>query len=106
MNDAFKTRNRDEWIPILERAGFPFAPELEVNELEHDPQIRHLGVFYETEHPLHGKVKGPHRPILVDGGRDIDYRPPPALGEHTNEILRELGVDEKSIEAMGRAGIV
>lgn len=106
LNDAFKMRNRNEWIPILERAGFPFAPELEVDELEDDPQIQHLGVFYETEHPVHGKVKGPHRPILVDGSRDIDYRPPPALGEHTNDILREAGVDDKAIADLGRAGIV
>src|SRR3990172_4731895 len=106
MNDAFKTRNRDEWIPILERAGFPFAPELEVNELEHDPQIRHLGVFYETEHPKHGKVKGPHRPEWVDGSREIDFRPPPGLGEHTDEVLRDAGYTPAEIDALRSYGIV
>jgi crotonobetainyl-CoA:carnitine CoA-transferase CaiB-like acyl-CoA transferase len=42
----------------LEEAGFPFSPEHEVQDLEHDPHLRHIGMFYETEHPKYGKIKG------------------------------------------------
>jgi len=57
----------------------------ELQDLESDPQIRHLDVFYEIEHPRYGKVKAPRRPVRIDGSRDVDFRPPPDLGEHTDE---------------------
>ena len=106
LNAMFLTRNREEWIPVLEQAGFPYAPEHEIQDLEDDPQIRHLGVFYETEHPKHGKVRGPHRPVRVDGSREIDFRPPPALGEHTDEVLREAGLAAEQIDALRCSGIL
>jgi len=56
LNEIFLTRTRDEWIPLLEAAGFPFAPEHEGQDLEHDPHLKHPGVFYETEHPKYGTV--------------------------------------------------
>lgn len=106
LNEVFLTRTRDEWMPVLEAAGFPFAPEHDVEDLEQDPQLKHLGVFYETEHPKYGKVKGPHRPEWVDGSREIDFRPPPGLGEHTDEVLRNAGYTTAEIDAMRSSGIV
>jgi crotonobetainyl-CoA:carnitine CoA-transferase CaiB-like acyl-CoA transferase len=97
LSGIFRTRDRDEWITVLERADIPFAPENELQDLENDPQVRHLDVFYETEHPQHGRVKAPHRPVRLDGSREIDFRPPPVLGEHTEEVLREVGVAPERI---------
>jgi len=85
LKDIFKSKNRDEWIARLEREDVPFAPELGVDEIEHDPQVKHLGTMYSV-----GGVRAPHRPARVDGSREIDFRPPPRLGEHTEEILAEL----------------
>ena len=106
LNAIFAQRNREDWTPVLEKAGFPFAPELEIQELEDDPQIRHLGVFYETEHPKFGRVRGPHRPVRANGSREIDFRPPPGLGEHTDEVLREAGIAAENIDDLRRAGVV
>ena len=91
---------------MLERADIPFAPENELQDLENDPQVRHLGVFYEVEHPQHGKLKAPHRPVRLDGSRDIDFRPPPVLGEHTEEVLRELGVASQRIAELRGRGVI
>ncbi|MGY3547462.1 crotonobetainyl-CoA:carnitine CoA-transferase CaiB-like acyl-CoA transferase [Bradyrhizobium sp. USDA 4469] len=55
--------------------------------MEGDPQIAHLGIFYELDHPTMGRVRGIHRPFSIDGEREIDFRPPPTLGEHQNELL-------------------
>jgi crotonobetainyl-CoA:carnitine CoA-transferase CaiB-like acyl-CoA transferase len=97
IGQIFKKRTRQEWSARLEREGVPFAPEREIEEIEQDPQVQHLGVFHEIEHPKFGKLKAAHRPVLVDSDRSIDFRPPPALGEHNEEILREIGLLPKEI---------
>ncbi len=106
LNEIFRTRDRGEWIPLLEREDVPFAPEHEVQDLESDPQVRHLGVFYELEHPKYGKVKAAHRPVRVDADRSIDSRPPPDLGEHTAEVLREAGLSAERIALLRELGII
>jgi crotonobetainyl-CoA:carnitine CoA-transferase CaiB-like acyl-CoA transferase len=90
LKKVFATRTRAEWMERLEREDVPFAPELGVQDLEHDAQVKHLNTLYELQHPKHGKVRAQHRPAKVDGSREIDFRPPPDLGEHTDEILAEL----------------
>ena len=90
LKKIFATRSRAEWMARLEREDVPFAPELGVQDLEKDAQVQHLGTIYELTHQNHGKVRAQHRPAKVDGSREIDFRPPPDLGEHTEEILAEL----------------
>ena len=106
ISAIFRSRDRGEWIAVLEGADIPFAPENELQDLEDDPQILHLNVFYEMEHPKHGKVKAPHRPVRLDGSREIDFRPPPELGKHTEEVLGELGISSQRIAELRDQGIV
>ena len=77
-----------------------------LEDLENDPQVRHLQVFYELEHPKHGKIKAAHRPVRVDSDRTIDFRPPPSLGEHSDEILSEAGVSADRIARLRASGII
>jgi crotonobetainyl-CoA:carnitine CoA-transferase CaiB-like acyl-CoA transferase len=103
---VFKTKSRAQWVTILEAADVPFAPELALEELASDPHIAHLDVFYETTHPKYGPVRAPHRAIRADGSRAIDHRPPPDLGEHTDEVLRELGLDAARLAELRAKGLV
>ena len=58
-----------------------------------------------SEHPQFGPVRGVRRPVRYDGNREIDTRPPPALGEHTDEVLEELGLSVDEIAALRNKGI-
>lgn len=106
IGPIFRAHTRDEWMARLEREGIPFAPEREVQEVEDDPQVKYLEVFYELEHPKYGKVKTNHRPVRVDAVRMIEFQPPPALGEHTEEVLRSDGLSSQQIEQLRKEGII
>lgn len=86
------TEPRDHWMPRLEEADVPYAPVNTLTEVFDDPQVKHLGTFFETVHPTEGKQTFARRAVYLDGSRD-DQRldPPPTLGEHTEEVLAELG---------------
>jgi crotonobetainyl-CoA:carnitine CoA-transferase CaiB-like acyl-CoA transferase len=92
LNSVFAERTREEWLEALARSDVPFAPEHELNELATDPQIAHLAPFYTIDHPQMGPITGLHRPYRVDGSREIGFRPPPVLGEHTSEVFEEFGI--------------
>ena len=106
LAQTFATRNRDEWLPLLEKEDVPFAPERRHEELADDPQVKHLDVFYEMNHPEHGTVKAAHRAIRYDGDNHSNFSPPPALGEHTDSVLAEAGLSPERIAALRAAGLV
>jgi formyl-CoA transferase len=94
----FATKKRADWMQILDRHDVPFAPIQSIAEVLNDPQVRHLGTFYKLSHPQQGEVVGIERPIWIDGGRAINRRPPPTLGEHSEELLAELGFGSEKVQ--------
>lgn len=103
---VFAAHPRSHWLPLLERQDVPFAPEHRLQDLAGDPQVQHLQVFYELMHPQQGPVRAAHRPVRFDGDQRSDFRPPPTLGEHTREVLREVGLDAQEIESLSREGLI
>ena len=106
LAQTFAVRNRDEWLPLLEREDVPFAPERRHEELADDPQVKHLDLFYEMNHPEHGKLKAAHRAIRYDGDNRSNFSPPPSLGEHTDSVLAQFGFEQERIDALRAAGII
>jgi len=102
----FATRRREEWLERLAQHDVPFAPERRLNELDEDPQVRHLDLFYELDHPAAGTVRSVHRAIRCDGSREIDFRPPPTLGEHTREVLAGLGLSDDELRGLSSQGVI
>ncbi len=106
LNEVFLARPRAHWETLLAQHDVPFAAELSLEELDTDPQIRHLDVFHDTEHPKYGRSRAPHRPVRIDGQRQASRRPPPDLGEHTLDVLRDLGFSDAEARAQLAAGTV
>ncbi|WP_207538730.1 CaiB/BaiF CoA transferase family protein [Sabulicella rubraurantiaca] len=90
---VFARHPRAYWVERFARHDVPFAPVYTVAEAPEDPQVRHLGSFFEMEHPEQGRLTAIHLPIWLDGERESHpRRPPPTLGEQTEEVLREHGL--------------
>jgi formyl-CoA transferase len=89
--DDFKRHTRSEWLRLFAETDLPVAPVYDVTEVANDPHVRHLDTFLQLNHPTEGWITTIRRPIRLDGSRDDQpKRAPPTLGEHTDEVLREL----------------
>ncbi len=95
-----------DWIAALEQAGVPCGPINDLAQVFADPQIRHRGMTVDVPHPLSGAVPLVASPIRLSDTPVAYRRPPPTLGQHTGEVLADLGLDEREIEALRARGIV
>jgi crotonobetainyl-CoA:carnitine CoA-transferase CaiB-like acyl-CoA transferase len=94
------------WLERLERAGVPAAPVQDVAEVANDPQTLALGLLQALPHPLIPEQTIVAPPLSVDGERVLHRSPAPLLGEHSAEVLAELGLDADAIAALERDGVI
>lgn len=95
----------EHWIEKFRAVGIWCAKVNTYEDLPKDSQILHNGIIKEIDHPVAGKFKAIGTPIEFSATPPTIRRTPPALGEHNEEILRELGFGEKDIERFKNAGI-
>lgn len=100
IQEIIRTRNRDEWYEILTGAdvcvGKVYAPE----EMVTDPQVQARDMVLEVEHPVHGKVTQFGVPIKLSETPGRARTAAPYSGEHTDEVLGELGLSTEEIRAL------
>ena len=91
---SFARHDRAEWLRRFETADIPISSINDIEDVFEDPQVRALDSFYRVRHPERGEITQIRRPVRFDGRRDDQPGvAPPLLGEHTDAILRELGLD-------------
>jgi crotonobetainyl-CoA:carnitine CoA-transferase CaiB-like acyl-CoA transferase len=100
---AFATRDRDDWRTRLGAAGLVFECVAEVNDLANDQQMLDTGVLVPIEGESTLTIDSP---LFVDGADKVKPRKAPALGEHSEEILREAGYAPAEIEALRANAII
>jgi formyl-CoA transferase len=99
--ETIRTRPAAEWLEKLEKAGIPAGPINSVGQALADVQAQHRAmVRMIAGTPLVGS------PVRIDGDRADSALPPPALGQHTADVLHELGIDAADVLRLRQHGIV
>ncbi len=104
--EIVKRHTRAEMIEVCDRIGIPFSPVAKTEDLFDDPQLNAHGRLLDVELPGGIRTRLPRLPIEV-GGHDLGLRrQPPEVGQHTRQILAELGLSEGEIAELEREGVV
>jgi crotonobetainyl-CoA:carnitine CoA-transferase CaiB-like acyl-CoA transferase len=100
IQSAIIHKTTAEWMEILDEAEVPCAPVLHRKEAIHHPQVVHNGILQEHEHPIAGNLRQA-RPAALFEGTPPEYRHGGAkLGQHTEEVLREVGYSGSDLRAL------
>ncbi len=102
----FKTQSTGHWLQVMESAGVPAGPVLSVGDALNDPQVRARDMVVEVEHARLGTVSTMGVPVKFSDTVGTVRRAAPTLGQHTVEILTEIGYDRQRIEKLEAAGAV
>ena len=106
VQDIIRRQGSQHWVNLLNAQDVPCTPVNTVADLDRHEHTAARGIVLEYDHPKLGRLKGVATPIMFNGAARTAGTPPPILGQHTAEILGELGYDEAAVGAMLAAGEV
>jgi crotonobetainyl-CoA:carnitine CoA-transferase CaiB-like acyl-CoA transferase len=102
VGEVAATKTTDEWLALLGKADIPCARCATLQEVLDDPHLRETGFIHERQHPVGFPYLALQHPVNFTGTPADIRREPPLLGEHTVEVLLELGFSKDDAERMAR----
>ncbi len=106
LSDIFQTKTAREWLAAFEGVDTCIALIKDLAEMIDDPQVKHRGLIAEIEHPESGRIKQIAPTVKLSATPGEMRSPPPLLGEHTSQVLNELGYSDDTIKKLSRDGVI
>ena len=106
LRDTFRTKTRDGWFDILTKAEVPVGKVYSIEELASDPQLLHRNMVVQLDHPQIGKVTQVGIPVKLSDTPGAIQGFSPIMGEHSDQLLSELGYGGEEIKRFRDAGVV
>ncbi len=107
LSETFLQRDNQTWFKLLTEAEIPCAPVQTIDQVFQAPQVLHRNMLMEVEHPTAGKVRMAGIPVKFSVTPASVRIPPPLLGEHSGEILKDwLGLSAKAVEELKREKVI
>jgi crotonobetainyl-CoA:carnitine CoA-transferase CaiB-like acyl-CoA transferase len=106
LEEALSGNDTAHWQARLTEAGVPAAPVADVADVAHAPQTEALGMLQPLDHPSIPDLRLTALPLSFDGERALHRSAPPAVGEHTREVLLEAGFENDEIAALAAEGVI
>ena len=107
ISEVTRTNSSAHWIAALNKAGVPCGPINSIDMTFAEPQVKHLGIARDVKHPKLGNIKVVGNPINLTGSpQPKRLKPTPDLGQHTNAVLKSLGMSAKKIKELRAGGVI
>jgi crotonobetainyl-CoA:carnitine CoA-transferase CaiB-like acyl-CoA transferase len=106
LNDSFKHKTSAEWVDLLNQAGVPCGPIYRIDEVFADPQVAHLEAAAQVTHAKLGSFRIVNQAVKLSRTPASVAAPTPEVGEHTEEVLQEIGFSREEISTLKQKGIV
>jgi len=106
MAEVLATRTTAEWLAIFQEADIPAVPMHDLDALIDDPHLAAVDFFQTLDHPTEGRIRVVGIPSRWSRSRLAINRHPPGLGEHTAEVLREVGLSDAAVARLAAEGAI
>ena len=106
LAEIMRRRCKSDWLESLEAAKVPCGPINDLAEVFADPQVQARGMTVTSPHPLADDLRLVASPMKLSKTPVQYRRPPPLLGEHTDEVLKEMGLTAEDVASLRASGVV